>query len=67
MQLREELIEADGELRRRAPGETPAGEAPWSATFELEFTRAANPSPLQIRVRAASAELDQIVADWTPG
>jgi hypothetical protein len=65
MQLREELIDAEGELRRRAPGETPAGEAPWSATFELECTRAADRRALQIRVQAASAGLDQILTDWT--
>ena len=67
MQLREELIDTDGELRHRAPGETPAGEAPWSATFELECTRAAGQSALQIRVQAASASLDQILTDWTLG
>lgn len=64
MHLREELIDTDGELRQREPDESPAGEAPWSATFELECMRGAEQSTLQIRIRAASEDIDGVVTDW---
>jgi len=63
--LREELVDIDGQPRPRAPGEpAPAGEAPWSATFECELQPARPPTRLEIRVRAPAAGIDLVLPDW---